>query len=383
MQYRFLLSSPQGDKELTSEYLEQPFLLNPTEKHPFLSLGGYFKAIKSFLLQENSSVLVSALSDYFNLQVKPEDIPEVIIRSEKHGEFYHIASVEISVHERTIKLAVTSALSEQAKKILAHEYEIIQTLVARHTADYLPQLYCIKHITCQADLEKEEILMVLGEWLDSYHEWHLNQDQETGSQNIKLWDYQKGYRYLLDAECHELLRQASYILTVFFDQKSYSQIYPWHHGAGDFVVKVEDGAIAVKLITARNYSPLINLQTGEDSSQLAAIINFLLNLSLRIRLDKLDGVGTPAWIDNFAVQAAVKGFFEALSCKINETQNHNLEPAVLLHVLQAFDPQEFLIMYQPLLEIYSQEDPEDFALVLDKLPAHVNELYRIIHDFEL
>jgi hypothetical protein len=377
MLFRFLLSGPQGDIELTPAFLEQPFLLSPDEKHPFLSLGDYFEAIKEMLLQENSRTLVTALADELNHQVEPANISEVLIRSEKHGAFYHIASIEVTGLAWPIRLAITTGLSEQAKNCLTHEYDILDDLAARFTNEFLPQFYSKNHVVYQSSAGKEEFLMVLGEWLDGYHEWHLSQEPATGGQKIQLWDYEKGYSFLSEAATQELLKKISYILTSYYDQNSFCQIYPWHHGAGDFVARRKKGTIDVKLITVRNYSPLIDLQEGDESSRLVAIINFLLNLTARMRLDKLDGVGASAWIGDFAVEPSIKGFFKALS------RNDIIDPAELLEFLQAFDPQEFLSMYQPLLEIYSKEDTDDFALILDKLPEHINQLYRVIQGFQL
>lgn len=381
MRFRFLLSGPRGDIELTPPSLQQPFLLSPEEEHPFLCLGDYFEAIREMLLRDNSRALISVLAADLKQQVEPADISAVLIRSEKHGAFYHIASIEVTGLAKPARLAVITGLSEQAKNCLTREYDILGDLSAQFSAEFLPHFYSKNHVEYQVHAGKEEFLMVLGEWLDGYHEWHLSQDPETGDPKIQLWDYQKGYRFLTEQESCELLRQVSYILTSYYDQRSFCQIYPWHHGAGDFVVRRENGTIGVKLITVRNHSPLLDLPEGDESSRLVAIINFLLNLTARIRLDKLDGVGAPAWMGDFAVEASVKGFFEALSR--DAIPNSVIGPAELLEVLQAFDPPEFLSMYQPLLEIYSQEDADDFALILDKLPDHINQLYRVIQDFQM
>jgi hypothetical protein len=381
MQFHYLISGSRGDIELTPSILAQPFLLSPTEKHPFLSLGDYFEAIRKMLRQDGCHALVNALSAVFSRQVKPADISQVVIRSEKHGAFYHIASIAVTVPAGTAILAVTTALSAQAKSCLAHEYHIIRDLAARVTPEFLPQLYSKNHLEYQSGTGKEEFLMVLGEWLDGYHEWHLSQDKKTAGPVILLWDNRNGYDFLSKPESVELIKQISGILTCYFDRLSFCQVYPWHHGAGDFVVCRKNSTIDVKLITVRNNSPLIDLPAEEESSQLVAVINFLMNLTVRIRLDKLDGIGAPAWMDDFAVEPCIKGFFGALGQ--TATRTSDIGSAELLEILQAFDPQEYLAMYQPLLEIYSQEDDADFALILEKLPGHVNRLHQVIQEFEL
>jgi len=381
MHCRFLLSDPHGDIELSPEFLDQPFLLSPTEKHPFLSLGDYFKAIRQMLLQDNGHALVTALSANLKQQIEPADITEVRIRSEKHGAFYHIACIAVAGPAGPVNLAVTTGLSDQAKNCLAHEFDILGDLAARFTAEFLPQFYSKNYVVYQSNAATAEFLMVLGEWLDDYHEWHLGRNQATGGPKIQLWDYQKGYCFLSEQESGELLRHVSYILTCYYDPDSFCQIYPWHHGAGDFVAGRDGDSIRVKLITARNYIPLIDLPQEDESSRLVAIINYLLNLTLRLRLDKLDGIGPPAWMEDFAVQASVKGFFEALSR--HETPQGFIDPVYLLEILQAFDPQEYLAMYQPLLDIYAQENADDFALILDELPAHVNQQHRVVKGYRL
>ena len=338
MRFRYLLSDQHGDIELCAEDLEQPFLLSPTEKHPFLTLADYFGVLEKFIMSDEGNFLHSVLKKH-----ALTDISEVIIRSEKHGAFYHIASIEISAPEEHAKLAVTSALSESARKSLDVEYCILQQLSAMNS-EVIPQIYSKKSVIWEIDSGSEEFLLVSGEWFDGFHEWHLSEDAESGERRILLWDYNNGYRYLTAVESHELLCQVAYILTFLYDQVSFRQIYPWHHGAGDFVAKTEaGGTVSVKLITARQYAPLVQFERAEDSDRLVAAIHFLLNLTLRIRLDRLDGVGEPAWLDEFAIDAAVKS----------------------------------------LLEIYADEDQDDFHLIQEKLADHAAELHKTLQNFSL
>jgi hypothetical protein len=223
----------------------------------------------------------------------------------------------------------------------------------------------------------------LGEWLEGYHEWHLSDDPESGDRRIHLWDYKNGYRFLSDAESYELLLQASSILTHYYNQVSFRQIYPWHHGAGDFIVKAEPDVISVKLITARNYEPLVHFDQAEEADRLVAAIQFLLNLCLRIRLDRLDGVGEPAWIGNFAVHAAVNGFFAGLAATQAQDRLSIGPVADFLEIMQSFEAQEIYDMHESLLEIYAEEDQDDFRLIQAKLPGHAAELHEVLQGFSL
>jgi hypothetical protein len=378
VRFRFLLSDQHGDITLSAEDIEQPFLINPSEKHPFLTLADYYGALQKFITQDDGHALQSILKEHDTFA----HISEIIIRSEKHGAFYHIASVEIIGLGEKIKLAVTTALSETARSFLAEEAIILQQL-SGIAAGFLPTIYCKESLTWQAESGSEKFFLVLGEWLDGYHEWHLSDDPESGDRRIHLWDYKKGYRFLSNAESYELLRQAAYILTYYYDQVDFRQIYPWHHGAGDFVTKCDSGTISVKLITARQYEPLVQFDQAEEADRLVAAIQFLLNLGLRMRLDRLDGVGEPAWLGVFAVHAAVNGFFAGLAATQAQDRLSIGPVADFLEIMQSFEAQEIYDMHESLLEIYAEEDQDDFRLIQAKLPGHAAELHEVLQGFSL
>jgi hypothetical protein len=382
MHFRFFLSDPRGALELSPEDLEKPFLTSPSEKHPFLTLKDYFGALQKFIISGNGAILSPALRKQNLQHIALADIAEVVISSEKHGAFYHIASIALSGLEKKVQFAVTTALSAPAKAALVEEYFIMQELAGMNPV-FLPEFYCRESVKWKTDSGSEEFLMVLGEWLNGYHEWHTSDDPESGSHKIQLWDYENGCRFLTDTESYEMLRQAAYILTYYYDQASFCQIYPWHHGAGDFVVKTGSGALSVKLITARQYEPLVHFDQAEEADRLVAAIHFLLNLCVRIRLDRLDGVGEPAWLDDFAVQAAVEGFFAGLRATA-ATNRLMIGPlADLLGILQTFDAREIGAMYDSLLRIYADEDHDDFRLIQARLPEHASQLYTVLQSFSL
>jgi hypothetical protein len=379
MRFRFFLSGQQGDIEFSEEELRRPFLLNPSEEHPFLTLADYFGALQQFIMLNKGNLLQSVLKN----QVALSEIPEIIIRSEKHGAFYHIASIELPGPESSVKLAVTTAVTPSARTSLHEEYAILQRLT-EISADLIPETYYKKSIIWKTDSDTEEFVMVLSEWLTGYHEWHISDVPDTGDRRVHLWDYDKGFLYLEDDKTYELMRQAASILTCYYDQDSFRQIYPWHHGAGDFIVNAGPDGISVKLITARQYDPLVHFEQPEETDRLVAAIHFLLNLSLRMRLDRLDGIIEPVWLGPYAVHAAVAGFFDRIAA-MQEDNNHRIGPASeFLEIMQSFDEQEILDMYGSLLEIYKEEDPDDFQLIQENLAEHAAELYKILqgHTFD-
>ena len=378
MRFSFFLSDQHGDIELSPEDLDQPFLISPTEKHPFLTLEEYFGALQKFIMLDEGRVLRAALQHDQSL----EDVSEIAIRSEKHGAFYHIASVELKGRKEKNKFAVTTAVSAHARRSLEQEFTILQKL-SELGPEFIPAVYCAEAITLETKSASENFFMVLGEWLDNYHEWHVSTVPGSKEQKIQLWDYGNGYRFLSDEENYELLRQAAAILSFYYDQESFRQVYPWHHGAGDFIVHAEAGSISVKLITARLYDPLVQFDRAEEADRLVAAIHFLLNLCLRMRLDRLDGVGEPAWLGDFALAASVEGFFDGLAAAEKQGRIKIGAAADFLELLRSFDAEEIHDMYQSLLAVYIEEDQDDYNLILAKLSGHTEELHAALQEFSV
>jgi len=77
----------------------------------------------------------------------------------------------------------------------------------------------------------------------------------------------------------------------------------------------------LRLVSVRQYANIFGNHKQPPSSQinseliLQALLVFFLNLSIHMRLDRLDGIGEMMWSDPLAVEAALIGFLEALSMK--------------------------------------------------------------------
>ena len=380
----YLFSSPEGDISLGPEDLARPFLITPSEHHPFLTLGDYFNAIREFIFKDQGKRLAYILKERLNREIDPDSIHKILIRSEKHGALYHLASVEIFVDDKEIKFAVSTAVSEKGKGWLTHEYEMLNLLNSSLKLPYLPNVYLEREVKCQAGNRKHETLsMLLSEWFEEYHEWHLSIDENDNNQKLCIWDLRQGHRYASEKESYEIFRQASRILTLYYDTLSYKQIYPWHHAAGDFIVKTRDRSVDVRLTTVREYQSIMNYFSEETANPMIAIVYFFLNLTIRMRLDKLDGVGETVWAGDFSVDAATKGFFEALRLMKGEGRFKFGQIDDLLSLLQSINEDELERLLQPLLDLYEEDDPADLFVILANSKSHVNLLYRALQDFRL
>lgn len=377
---QYLFSSPEGDITLGPEDLKRAFLITPSQGHPFLTLGDYFNSIKTFILmdQARQSVFSSGVGPKTSADF--DDIRKILIRSEKHGVMYHLASVEIFLKAQRLKLAVSTAVSEDGRQWLGREYGILHSLNTSFKLPYLPKAFYKGKVTCQSGERQETILMLLAEWFEDHHEWHLTIDQRDNMQKICIWDHKNGNRYASTEEAFEIIRQAAMILTLYYDMNNYCQIYPWHHAAGDFIVGNTDGAVDVRLTTARGYRSLMDYFSEDIVNPVIAIIYFFLNMTVRMRLDRLDGVGDAAWAGDFSVEAATRGFFDAL--KIMEEKGRYLSGRVedLLSLLKSFKEEELGALFQSLSCSYQEDNPTDYSLIKANLKRHIRLLHHSVQD---
>ncbi|MDO9462467.1 MAG: hypothetical protein Q7J61_01530, partial [Deltaproteobacteria bacterium] len=227
----------------------------------------------------------------------------------------------------------------------------------------------------------DTMLISLGEWLEGYHEFHLSLDSKDQSQKIVVWDYDNGYRYLSGRQSYNLYRLASKILTLYYDMDTFAQIALWHHAAGDFIVRIEGENIDLKLITVRRYEPMISLATNEESDKFAALLHFFLHLSIRMRMDRLDGVGDVAWADNFCLNAVMEGFYEALGTKEKMGCLASIDKKEFLSSLKRFTRDDWKDMAQATLQTCPQPEA-DLPIIMRNLDKHVEILHAVIQSFQ-
>jgi len=380
---KYLFSAPKRDIPVCSDDLQRPFLISPGESHPFLTLGNYFEAIKDFILRDHGRSLVTVLREQLKTDISPDRINEILIRTEKHGALYHLASVEVFSGRQSLKMCVSTAVSENSKVWLRHEFDLLKFLNSTFAYSYLPVPYFEGDVKVHSDHGNESMSMSLTEWFEDYHEWHLSTDEKGERQRICVWDLRNGNWFMSREEGFEIFRQSSKILTLYYDIRGFNQIYPWHHAAGDFIVTSEEGIIDVKLTTARKYEPIMLFSPEDTIDPVIALTYFFLNLSIRMRLDKLDGVGMGAWADGFSMEALIQGFFEGLRIMEADGRYRLGHVRDLLSLFKAFDREELARLFHPLLDLYTKEDPGDFSVIQANLESHTKELYEAIQGFYL
>jgi hypothetical protein len=222
--------------------------------------------------------------------------------------------------------------------------------------------------------------MLAAQWFEDYHEWHLAVDPIDGRQKIKIWDLKSGPRYASTMEASTIIEECSRILTLYYDFEDFGHIGAWHHAAGDFIVNTQrNGKLNVRLTTVRKYEPQ---PATEDAGPMIAVIYFFLDTTVKMRLDRLDGVGETVWLGDFAVTATVKGFFEGLRAReIKGDGAAGVQVADLLSLLQSFDKPELNQVFEPLLAHYAAQNSNGMGLISAHIADHISFLRQALQDF--
>ena len=169
---------------------------------------------------------------------------------EKHGAFYHPASVRVTTPLVSTTFVVNVAVSKEGHRIIDREFQLLKKLDPSKSgpqrvipAGYY-QDFCGTHAWP----------MYLGQWFDNFHEFHITTPAKNDPDPIVVWAPEPIYlteSSHKEALCHEMAR----ILTRFYNPLTFEQIGPWHHAAGDFTIQVTADSLFAKLITVRDYRP--------------------------------------------------------------------------------------------------------------------------------
>jgi len=323
----------------------------------FLSRGAYFRAVREFLEKKGHS----------------DSVEHIEIFMEKHGELYHPARIEFSVNGKKHSLAVNAAVSDIGKQYIREEYRLLKQLNAEFPFAFLPEVYAEGSVMTEDGIE---ILMFSGEWFAGYHEFHLSHDPADNRNKILVWDFKHGSFFLTADQTAQLYCRVAEILTAYYNMESFAHIYPWHHAAGDFVIKIgENQNVDLKLITARGYKARSAAEDRNPAAVLESLLVFLLQLSIRTRLDRLDGVKEMAWADDIAAEATVKGFSRALALKPECALLPAPAEECFRYYLSRYSESELSEWTKAIADAYPPAAPE-FSVIKKHLKDHAAALYR-------
>lgn len=327
---------------------------NRTTSSESITYGTFFKGAETFLTKNIEKIPNINVDDHDN----------IFIFLDKHGKFYHPARIEISKKNDNICFVLNTAVNETGKMCMKYEIESL-TELNKKNLNYVPNIYFHGDVVS----EESELSMFCGNWFENYCEFHISPFED--SQKIIVWDPSENYYLSFDEEI-EVYRQCSKIMTEYYDERSFSQISPWHHAAGDFILKKDNG-IDVKLITVRQFAPFAEVDEPDENTVLYGLLYFMINLSIRMRLDRIDGVDKTVWADEHAMDGFFKGFFEALTLKKPVIEGNSSLKECFIEYIQNVSYEDLDGMGCDLVSSYNENSPE-IPLIEMNLEKHIKNI---------
>ncbi len=280
-----------------------------------VTYGEYFTAVGDFLKKDHYRAVKKALADSFEADRVPERVDGMAIFLVKHGEFYHPARVVVKSGENEFPFVVNVAISKSGRDHIEGEFNLLERLYSEFGSEFeqpaVPKVYLRDEIPSGTN---KIIPMFIGQWFDGFCEFHLTADHPKNLSNLIVWGQDETSFFLTLKQAEDVYRKAAFILTTRYNFFTFEQIAAWHHAAGDFILKpVDSNRVDLRLITVRKYTPLIENKQPDPETLVEALLLFLINLTLRNRVDRLDGTGALAWADDLALKGTIEGFFNGLS----------------------------------------------------------------------
>lgn len=307
-----------------------------------LTIGDYFLAAENFLIEDNCQVLMSAMAEHGNRH-DPSGPEQVGIWLEKHGAFYHPLRVKTCIPgEVPVSFVLNGAVAKPGLDLMGKEYQLLAALAAE-----IPSFIPWVNGKGMVAGEKGDIGFFLGEWFEGFKEFHITRDH--GTDQIGVWESDGEIRYLDLEKAVLIYENIAYILTMAYNNDTGEQIFPWHHAAGDFIVDIDQEGFPVKLITVRGYESLVAINNDADGSGvqvLPSLLFFFMNLTLRMQIDRMDGVGETVFLGEAVLRGSVKGFFKALHTK---DQTGRLREG-FAEFLQGFSLEQMMLIAIQMLE---------------------------------
>jgi hypothetical protein len=373
---RLSINTPAGLVAFSAKHARLPLPWGLDGAGPNLAYGPYLNALASFLAQNDYQLLLMALSAHLERPVSLQEIESLEIISQKHGAFYHVTQVWAKVSGKLYALALNTAVRAAQQAFLESEFTLLQDLNERVTPGFIPRVYVQGESPYAAD--DGSLLMLkffIAEWFEGYHEFHLSRRAPGDPLAIRVWEGYAERTFLSAQETRSLYHQAAAILTAYLDPEGFSQVYPWHHAAGDFVLKRQQEGVELRLITVRGYRPLVTV--GPDPlEEWIPIVHFFLNLSLRLRLDRLDGTGDLVWASSDCLQGIVSGFLETWQQKAEKGSNLP-QASALLDVFTSFTLEEWLLL-SDLVLVDGLTEAEELEFLQPRLEEHLTGLCEVL-----
>ena len=343
------------------------------------TVGDYFQAARSFLTRDQGIRLCRTIKA---MAGDCGPVRAIGISLEKHGAFYHPLKITIETRKALpVYLMLNGAVKDPGATLIHKEHQLLACLASRVTPGFLPRVFGAETIAC----DKGTVCFLLGQWFEGFYEFHVTRTPR-GNQ-VAVWQDDGTHETIPWEQAAQIYQKIAGILTAYYDVHTGHEIGPWHHAAGDFVVSLNKEGAAVRLITVRGMAPLTQMAAEPSDpgvKQLFHLLVFFLNLTVRMRLDRLDGIGPMVFLPEIVLDATVKGMFQALDDRaggrLGQADSIRL-PASLsgefMEFARRFDPGQVAQIIATLLEEGHSGEAE-LDLVKKNLFTHCRRVCRIL-----
>lgn len=274
-----------------------------------MTYGDYFTAARHFLSLDRCGLLCGAAEQKTGRPAAPEDVRQVSIYLVKYGAFYHPAYVVAEIGRCRLSFVLNVAVSSKGRQMIGREYHSLSRLMIQSGTSYWPRVFGLGE---GLDLDGRPIPMFLGQWLEGYSEFHISGESQD-QRHVVVWDAARGHLRLTHDQVLSCLRQAARILTHAYNPLTFGAIRRWHPAAGDFVVALNEEGVDVRMIAVRDYAPMIENREPDVAAMLEGLLVLLMEISLKLRLDRLDGIGRSVCHSRQVVPAICDGFFQGVA----------------------------------------------------------------------
>lgn len=385
-----------------------PVQTNPIAQASEITIGEYLKAAENFLTRPayggGSNILASAFAGIAEGEGNPIHSVELFL--EKHGAFYHPIRVKVlSETGQSFSFVLNGAVSRPGLALIQKEYQLLSRLEKQVSTTYTPVVFGTGSVTLENQARSEssqasqiqinqihrkrQVRFFLGEWFEGFKEFHITRNQ--GNLEIAIWASSGDISYLSLDKALVIYEQIAYILTSYYNIYTGEQIFPWHHAAGDFIVNPREEGLPVKLITVRGYEILMEFDSDDSRPGvviLQSLLFFFLSLTIRMQMDRLDGIGSMVFLGKAVLEATTKGFLRALDVKAGENTgdilDKNIQPPKSLEGLgeaftefmAGFSQNQVLTILKNLIQSWPSS-PLEQDLIKVHLESHCACVYSI------
>ena len=325
--------------------------------------------------KENYRAVMAPLAHGSQGAVAFEKVRGLAVFLVKHGEFYHPARVVIETGAGEHAFVINGAVSDAGRAHIVGEFKLLAGLYERFDTPVVPRVF---HLDEPLADNGEVVPMFSAEWFDGFSEFHLTDEFPMNRSNVIVWETDETTYFLTPEQAMDVYMKVAFTLTTVYNFYTFEQISAWHHAAGDFIIRPIDAArVDLRLITIRRYIPLVDNPAPDAADLIDGLLLFLINLSIRNRLDRLDGTGDLGWAEEYALKGTIQGFFKGLSVMATKMELPGDFKDQFKNVLRCYQLDELQTLFKAVVDNIPAASPEREFLYA-RIATHANLFHSIL-----